>query len=386
MGVGLSAIHGYTAGIFIGPIGRDFGWGAEKVLLGQALISVLVGFGAPIAGRLLDRIGARPLALSGTVIIAAGTAAIGFVGPSPAAYLGCFAAVAIGIMLASAITWQRPVAEQFQAGRGLALSLVLCGSNVAGALAPLIATFSIERWGWQAAYAILGGYMLVSALPLGWLFFRQAPAEELDQHPSNVAEPEMASEQLPDNLLETREFWLFCASFALAGMGITGYLTFLVPMLTALGFSLLLAASAVSTLSLAAIAGRIVAGLFLDHVFAPWLAALALALPVIGSLAVLTLPAGYAVALFAAILVGFSTGAEFNMISYLTVRYFGLQRYGSVGGIFYGVFTLGCLGGQQIPPLILMRGSYSDVIALLGGCFAVASGLMLFARSYPAAR
>lgn len=85
----------------------------------------------------------------------------------------------------------------------------------------------------------------------------------------------------------------------------------------------------------------------------------------------------------AAALVGLSTGAEFNMIAYLTTRYFGLKDYGAIGGIFYGVFMLGCLGGQQLPALLLHWWGYQHVIMLFGGSFVIASMMMLACRPYP---
>ena len=121
----------------------------------------------------------------------------------------------------------------------------------------------------------------------------------------------------------------------------------------------------------------------MDHVFAPRLASLALMLPLASSILLLFFPPGYWIAVAAAVLVGLSSGAEFNMIAYLTTRYFGLRDYGAIGGIFYGVFMLGCLGGQQLPPLLLHWWGYEQVIMLFGAGFLVASMMMLFCRPYP---
>ena len=80
-----------------------------------------------------------------------------------------------------------------------------------------------------------------------------------------------------------REFWLMCVSFGFAGVGITGYIVHFVPMLRSQGFPLLLAASIVRSLSIAALAGQLIARAFLDRVFAPRLATVALGLPLISS-------------------------------------------------------------------------------------------------------
>ena len=169
-------------------------------------------------------------------------------------------------------------------------------------------------------------------------------------------------------------------------MGIAGYVVHLAPMLTAQGFSLILAATAVSVLSISAILGRLIAGVLMDHMFAPHLAAVALALPVIGSLSILMIHPTYWTAIFAAITVGLSTGAEFNMISYLTAQYFGLRHFGVIGGVVFGTFMIGCLGGQMLPPFMLKVATYHEVLVMFTGSFLVAAALLFFCRPHGAIR
>ena len=180
----------------------------------------------------------------------------------------------------------------------------------------------------------------------------------------------------------TREFWLITIAFLFAGIGIAGFIVHLVPMLTGQGFSLILAASAVSILSIAAICGRLAAGALMDHMLASRLAAFTLLLPVVGGLAILTVAPSYWVALLIAVCVGLSTGAEFNMISYLAAQYFGLKNFGVISGIIFGVFMIGCLVGQLLPPFLVRSGSYDHVIVLFIACFSVAAILLLFCRPY----
>ena len=387
MGVGLSSMHAYSVGIFLGPIHQAFGWPPEKILAGLGLISVMAGVGSPICGHFMDRLGARVMGLTGTIVFAAGTAALAIIPASFPLFLACFALIGVGTIMASPMVWQRNVVERFVKGRGLAVSVALCGSNVAGAVSPLLATLFIESYNWRVAYLAVASYMLLSTLPLAWLYFRDTPAAG-DGHgapPSDAPPADLSGITLAD-ALRTREFWLVTIAFTLAGVGIAGYVVHLAPMLTAQGFSLILAATAVSVLSISAICGRLIAGALMDHMFAPHLAAIALALPMMGSLAILLIHPTYWTAIFAAITVGLSTGAEFNMISYLTAQYFGLRHFGVIGGIVFGTFMIGCLGGQMLPPYILKVGTYHDVLVMFTGSFLVASVLLFFCRPYAAIR
>ena len=385
MGVGLSSMHAYSIGVFLGSIHAEFGWPPEKTLSGLGLISVMAGVGSPVCGHFMDRFGARLMGLIGTIVFALGTAALGIIPASYPLFLGCFALIGIGTIMASPMVWQRNVVERFVKGRGLAVSVALCGSNVAGAVSPLLATAFIESYNWRVAYFAVAGYMVLSTLPLAWLFYRDTPAGR--SAAASAAEPAASLSGIAmADALRTREFWLINVAFTLAGVGISGYVVHLAPMLTAQGFSLILAATAVSVLSISAILGRLIAGLLMDHMFAPRLAAVALALPVIGSLSILMIHPTYWTAIFAAITVGLSTGAEFNMISYLTAQYFGLRNFGVIGGVVFGTFMIGCLGGQMLPPYMLKVATYHEVLVMFTGSFLVAAALLFFCRPYAAIR
>jgi len=388
MGVGLTSVHTYSIGIFIGAISHDFGWRTETVLLGLGIVSVMTGICSPICGHVMDRVGARPLGLLGTVVIALGTAAIGLVPKSLAAFLGCYIVVGVGTILASPMVWQRNIVERFVKGRGLAVSVALCGSNFAGAVAPILATLVVGTLNWRWAYIALGGYMLLSTFPLAWFFLRE-PAPRPSASKAVEATPARGKDPVGMSLAQAfraREFWLIIIAFLAAGVGIAGFIVHLVPMLTSRGFFLISAASAVSMLSIAAICGRLAAGALMDNMLASRLAAIALLLPVVGGWAILTATPGYAVVCLVAVSVGLSTGAEFNMISYLAVQYFGLKNFGVISGIIFGVFMIGCLGGQLLPPLLVRPGNYNNVIILFMAAFSVAAILLLFCRPYSVTR
>ena len=380
MGVGLASILPYSIGIFMGPIRREFGWSAEIILAAFASIGIMGIIGAPFTGQLIKWFGARALTLAGTIVLALGTMILGLIPNSIAAFFACYIVIAAGHTLVSAIIWQKIIVERFTKARGLAVSIALCGSNIAGSISPLLATLVIEKANWRVAYFALGAYMFLSVFPLAWFFFRET-SQDIRQ--SKAEKPIQLVGLTQGQAIRTLEFWVMFVSFMFAGMGITGYIVYLVPMLTSQGLSLLLAASVLSSLSMAALCGRLLAGAFMDHVFAPRLASFALMLPLVSSILLLFLPSSYWIAVTAAILVGLSTGAEFNMIAYLTTRYFGLRDYGAIGGIFYGVFMLGCLGGQQLPALLLRWWGYEQVIILFGAGFLLASMLMLICRPYP---
>ncbi|MFZ4603640.1 MAG: MFS transporter, partial [Caulobacterales bacterium] len=162
MGVGLSAAPTYSLGVFIGPLMAEYKWSLGDIVFAQSVMSIIVALTAPLAGILVDKVGVRPLALLGALIISASMAGFAFINGSLVAYYACWVLVALGTTLASVVIWLAPIVSHFSRTRGLAVSITLCGSNLAGAIAPMLAVSLINTSGWQAAYLGLGAYLFVS--------------------------------------------------------------------------------------------------------------------------------------------------------------------------------------------------------------------------------
>ena len=388
MGVGLSAVPGYTIGVFVQPLSQEFRWPPGDVVLGISLMSLIVGIAAAVTGFAVDRWGTRRLALTGTLVICGCFVSFAFMRNSHTLFYGIWAVLALGITFASPMVWLKPVVDSFTATRGLAVSVTLCGSNFVGAIAPMLAATVIEIGDWRRAFLALSAFMLLGTLPVAWFCFfdsgerqpRDAALQRTDERSGSVV---LHGIDVPD-AVRTRNFWCMAIAFCLAGLGINCLLVHLVPMLVGRGISALLAASAVSSWSIAAIAGRLIAGALMDRCFAPTVAAIALFLAVLACLTLIWAPPSFGMAIVAAILVGLSVGAEFNMLSFLTARYFGPRRFGAISGLMFGIFTIGCVMGPPIAAWILAaRGSYVPALAMLAIGFSIAAGAMLLCTPYP---
>ena len=131
--------------------------------------------------------------------------------------------------------------------------------------------------------------------------------------------------------------------------------------------------------------GRLISGFMLDRLWAPFVAML-LVVPASIGVAVLTIPGlSLPVAIIAVGIIGLVAGAEFDLIAYITGRYFGQKHFSELYGIQYAVFGLGSgsapaiygtirdWNGSYVPALFL------SVILLLG-----AVALLLTLGRYPA--
>ena len=112
-------------------------------------------------------------------------------------------------------------------------------------------------------------------------------------------------------------------------MTTVGCLGHFIPMLMDLGLTVERAAIATSILGGAEVLGRLVAGYWLDRVFAPWVAAI-LWLAGIGGVSILLIGLGGGVLFLSAVLLRMAWGGEGDVLAYLVSRYFGIREFGRI--------------------------------------------------------
>ena len=82
----------------------------------------------------------------------------------------------------------------------------------------------------------------------------------------------------------------------------------------------------------------------------------------------------------AAIMIGVGIGAETDIISYMTSRYFGLHSFGKIYGFFFAFFYVGTgLGPFALGVAYEMNGSYTTTLFWYAAlCVAVTLTFLLF--------
>jgi MFS family permease len=386
-GVGMAASTVYSLGALMGPLIAEFGWTRTQVTMAVSVSSVVAAASAPIVGLLIDKWGARRLALWGTVLTCSAFASLSRVS-SIESYLVHWVMIALAIALCSPVVWTVGVTTRFRESRGLALSVALCGTNLAGAVSPLLTTVLIQHFGWRHAYLGVALYMFLSAFPLAVAVFYDA----CDLSASS-ARPGIAKVASVQNLkhgltvaesLRTRNFWLIAVSFVLGGGVIVSLVVHLIPLLRDRGLSPLAAAAAASSMSVSAVFGRVSAGYYLDRIFAPRIAAAAFVLPIVACIGLLAMPGSVSWPFVAAVLFGFAMGAEYNLISFLAARYFGFKAHGMIYGLLFAAF---CIGQATLPPFLGVLhqhyDSYRIALYVLIGGFFLSAALLQFLSAYP---
>ncbi len=377
VGIGVTGAPFFTLGIFMGPLAARFGW--SRAALSAAALCLQLGYVvmSPFVGRLIDRIGARKLALTALAGLAVGFCLMTQIGPGIASFyvfLLIFALLGCGT---TPVVWSYAVNTWFQKNRGFALSLTLAGTGVASMVAPIAVNGLIAAYGWQAGYLGLAAFTVFVVIPVVWLFFRQKPAPG----------PKAIVRHAGLTLIEARRnirFWQLLAGIGCVSLGTGCLIVHLVPLLTDAGLSRGSAAQIAGLMGFAIIGGRLSVGGFVDRLHGPYVAAVYLLFPVLGCLILATTTITAGVAVIAVLMIGLAAGAEVDLIAYLISRYFGLKAYGAIYGWLLVPFGLGAGFGPLLSGWMYDRhGNYMPTLYGAALVFALGAALIGTLGRYP---
>jgi len=391
--IGYSAAPGQFAvgilGVFVIPLQAEFGWSRTDIFLSITIVTIMQAIFTPVLGRLVDNYGSKKIMMPS--LFAFGLLLGGIpllVGDLTDFYLFY---LIIGLVCggAAAVPYLRLAGAWFVKRRGLAFGLVMSGGGLGFAYTPPLVQYMIDNYGWRSGYYALAAILIFLIVPLIQLVVHDNP-KDLDLLPDgdtvDVDEPvAVANEEEKikfGELLKTPLFYQLFVTFILLTFCLYGMFSNLVPMLLDRGMDTTTAALAASTVGITIIISRIVIGFLLDKFFAPRVGMVCFILSATG-MALLALGAIGPAAFLAAILLGFSIGAELDLLAYLVTRYFGLSSFGMVYGVLFAAF----LGGVSVGPLAFGRlfdyyGSYVNILSVCSFLMLLTAASMLILPKY----
>lgn len=372
----------FTVGPFLKPVVSDLHLDRAAFSLVAALSLLLYGAFMPALGRLVDRVGARPVTIAGTLVLAGSLAATGVVRALWQLYLVYGVLVALGLAATGHVVGSAVVARWFVRRRATALSLLGSASMAGMSLLVPLATALILAVGWRWTYALLGAGVLGLLLPLALWVVRESPegsglAPDGDPTPGRTAAPPDPSVSL-GTAARTVPFWQLAGGMFTCGFSMSLLSAHGVPMLTDHGFPAMTAAWALMILGASSMGGALVLGALADR----W-----------GRRPVLAWLYGTRAALFSglffvrdsestlylvAALGGASMSGTLAMSSALTAEIFGRFSVGSVFGGIFLVHQAGAAAGSWLGgALFELTGGYGAAFALACGGLLVAAAVSM---------
>jgi MFS family permease len=371
--------------VFLKALIKEFHASQSAISLAFSLHNVVGAVGAPLFGRLVDRVGARRAIIPGTILLAVLLIGNRFITVS---ILGIYIINMLGAltgMSAGPIPYSSIISRWFDKRRGTALAVMMLGLGIGAVVMPSLVQRLITSFGWRAAYSIYGCAMLLISVPVVVAFLRDSPSE-MGLLPDGVpASSLIGTVDKPVGLTwrearRTRTFWLMVSAFFLLGASVHACVLHLAVMLTDRGITEQTAASASSIAGAGVLLGRLASGFLLDR-YPGSRVAICFSSGAAAGVLLLLLGQG-AVAFAGALLVGLGMGAEGDLIAYLTSRYFGLKAFGELYGYAFGTFVLAGACGALLMGIGFDRtGSYT--VPLLGFLTAIVVAIVLFSRLGP---
>ncbi len=375
----------YTIGALVGPVTAEFGWTRAEF---QSAILFSSGLGAltsPFVGWLIDRFGARRVALPAMLGLGVGF----FIASSMQGELWMLFLAYGSIALLGAgtipVTWTRAIATSFFKRRGLALGLSLTGTGICASVAPHYTVWLTSEFGWRGAYIGLGLVPFILVWPVLYFLFRpieSSGAEDIKvDHQAHQAHEGLTLSEAA----KSYRFWILLLSILFAYMGFSGIGPNLFPSMTDDGFSREQAATIQSVFGISIIVGRVVVGYLCDRYWAPGIACVCLLMPTIGTL-IFYGDQSFVMAAIASFTIGFAAGAELDLMAFLAAKYFGLKHYAKIYSVLYATLAV-CSGTAPMAfaSVYDITGSYDTGFVAATVLFLAASMMVLALGRYPKA-
>jgi cyanate permease len=375
--VGYSTIglQSYGLGPFVTHLEQAFGWSRAEVMTGLSLSNLAGVFLNIGVGIVVDRIGPRPVGLTGLVVKTGAFALLATATGSLLNWSMLWLVLAIGVVLLQSSIWTRAVAGRFDRSRGLAMAVVLSGTPITAMVLPLLATFLIEAYGWRTAFVGIGLAWFLVSFPIVYFLYRDGGRNRGGA--SQPARPAEVSGVTVRQGLRTRAFVCLTVSFGAFSFYNMTITASLVPLLTEKGISALEAAGVASLMGIVGIVARLSVGFLLDRMPGGLIGAVTQLLPVIGCALLLFGGSDLLILSLAVAAFGAATGAEVDVALYLATRHFGLRSFVT---LFNVIITFGALNAG-IGPYIGgwlhdVSGSYAILLMVIMGVMAIGAAAM----------
>ena len=372
-----------SIGVFMGPLGREFGWSRTLLSSGVTIASVTTAILSPFFGVMIDRYGSRRVALPGIVVTALAICAFATANGSPVQWLALWTFYAVISISVKTTVWTTAVAGAFRSAQGLALGITLSGTAASQAIAPPLVTWLVANVGWRSAYLWLGCGWGAITLILCLLFLRDARvAPRTDTSASRTATPIVGgltrSQALRSHVMQR----IALATFLMVTFTI-GLLIHQIPILTNSGLSPLEAAGVASLAGIAGIVGKLLTGALLDRYRPTWIGSLTLGVTSLSFVLLLDLSQSVAMIVPAFILCGYAAGTALQIGSFLTAKHAGLRHFGTIYGIITSLVAIGSGSGPLLAGLAYdYTGSYTPFL-LAGAAASLLSGVLIWSLPPP---
>lgn len=339
-GAGFGGMMSVT--VFLEPLENDFGWLRQETSFAYMVGNLAAGFGGILMGGWTDRSSARPVILTGVIVMGASFIALAMMRTRMEFYV-IYGLILCGLGVSAFMV---PLASTmgfwFDKNRGLAMSLMMGGQSLGGAFVPYLARYLIDTMSWQEAYLVMGLGCWLLLIPVCFIV-RDPPGlgdlkalTKLHSADETAVRPLIATRPLVVLLSLAAQGCCICMAMPLVH---------LVPLLSGIGYAPQRAAGVLSVLMVASMVGRLIFGKVLDKLGGTRTLFIASGLQTISTFW-FTQVDGIGAQYFFAVIFGLGFGGVFPAYTVIVSELVPVYQAGrSMGIVFFSAFIGMGLGG-----------------------------------------
>jgi MFS family permease len=371
--VGVAALS-----MFMDSFVDEFGWNRTYVSSIYAAATLAAGLLMFFVGRIVDRSGARWVAIAAAAILGIACVILSTV-ISPVMLFGGFFLARFAGKGALDLSASTLAPQWFIKRRAFSIMLVGLGGTAGGVVFPLLNAYLINTYGWRQAFQFLAIGLWIIYIPIAFFFMINRP-EDVGMSPDgNVAPPADGTTQADAKAtavidevsftqaqaVRTSAFWIITFCVFQASMVGTGIILHFISIFGELGFDMAFAAKMMSIKPLIGLGTVILAGLTLDRIkHQNYVLALACFGQVAGYV-LLVLIRDPLTAFLYALVTGVSAGLLGLSLGVLKPNLFGRRYLGGILGVMAAINVV----GSAIGPIVFGAafdavGGYREVILL----------------------
>jgi sugar phosphate permease len=336
-----------TFPVFLKPMTESMGWSRGDIPIAILIGAVGMTLSAPIAGKAIDRFGARPVMAIGAFIVGVNLMAGSLIQHLWQLYI-VFGLIGCGLICSSVIPCSFLISNWFISRRGRAMGIAFAGTSLGGMVMSPVANWIIINYGWQRAFVFSGISTLVVVIPVILLLVRTRPSEMgLEPYKNSSTNTTGEDDNWGVGVKEAfshKVFWQIALVMLLIGVVTSGIGNHSVAYFTDVGHTSTLATRAWSVVMGVMVLGKLAFGPVADR----WGAKNAMAIAsilLIASILILPFAQAYSFVMVFAVIYGFACGAPLVINPLLTAGGLGMKNFGAIFGILNMIASLGGSAG-----------------------------------------
>jgi MFS family permease len=371
----------FIFGVVLKPLQEEFGWSRSALSLAVTISMIGLSIFQPIAGKLCDRIGPRPIFIGGTVLIGLSLIPLSYATELWQIYAIYGVILAMGFAAVSPVNATPLISRWFTKRRGTALAISTSGGAFGQLLIVPVAAWILTQTDWQAPFRLLAALMLFVMLPITLFFIREPRESELNAQIETVNANRSRNETDGIGLrdaLNTKPFWMLAFGFFVCGFTMAFANVHFLAYADDMGMGEVHAANAIAVTAVFSIGGSIMLGHAADRRSRSHVLGLTYFLRGISFLLLLALPKDNLIFIYSLVL-GVSWTATTPLTAAISADLYGRANLGVIFGTMFTFMNLGFGVGSLLDGVIYdVAGGYeialviNSILALLAA-FAVLS-------------